>query len=77
MVSIKAVLIFVATTVMLIFVAEARPRFSGLISLDFSSVENQYSLKGSRGCEIITNALAEDLSGLPEELINLQFRSCE
>lgn len=56
---------------------EARPFFSGLVSVDLAGLEQGYSSKGGKGCFVVNNALAEDLSEFPEEAENAFFRRCD
>lgn len=57
---------------------DARPRFNGLVSLDFSSLEQQgYSSKGSRGCQVVSNALDAQSGEFSEEELAMQLLKCD
>lgn len=69
--------LIVALALMSVFMAtEALPRFAGLVSVDLSSLEYGFSNKGGRGCEVVGNALSEDLSAFPDEEAIIRFRHC-
>lgn len=76
-VSSRTFFFFAAILMMLFAMADSRPFFSGLVSVDLKGFEHGFSSKGSKGCEVINNALAEDLSEFPEEMNNIRFRSCD
>jgi len=57
---------------------EARPSFSGLVSVDLSGLATRgYSSRAGRGCHVVTNALARDLSEFPGEAELADFRICD
>lgn len=77
MAAIRLLMLFAVALVSMTAVCESRPYFGGLVSVDFTGLNEGYSSIGSKGCDILHNALSEDLSSFPEEMNNIKIRQCD
>ncbi|KAF2365389.1 hypothetical protein FHG87_003849 [Trinorchestia longiramus] len=76
MASLRFYVAFILVITLVLFSGcETRPRFSGLVSMDYTSLEQGYSSKGAKGCQVISNAL--DSSQASDEDGTMQFLRCD